>query len=57
MNELKSRIEEAYDLKDKSELPSYEKDVHQCIDGLDSGNFRICEKISDGWVVHQWLKK
>ena len=27
------------------------------IEGLDSGKYRVAEKIAGEWVTHQWLKK
>ena len=27
------------------------------IEGLDSGKYRVAEKIDGEWVTHQWLKK
>ena len=27
------------------------------IEGLDSGKYRVAEKIDSEWVTHQWLKK
>ncbi|MGB8600839.1 MAG: 2,3,4,5-tetrahydropyridine-2,6-dicarboxylate N-succinyltransferase [Rhizomicrobium sp.] len=31
--------------------------VEAALDGLDSGHYRIAEKIDGSWIVHQWLKK
>ncbi len=31
--------------------------VNEAINGLDSGKFRVAEKIHGQWIVHQWLKK
>jgi 2,3,4,5-tetrahydropyridine-2,6-dicarboxylate N-succinyltransferase len=31
--------------------------VEAALDGLDSGTFRVAEKIGGTWVVNQWLKK
>jgi 2,3,4,5-tetrahydropyridine-2-carboxylate N-succinyltransferase len=31
--------------------------VERVLDGLDSGQFRVAEKIGNEWRVHQWLKK
>jgi 2,3,4,5-tetrahydropyridine-2-carboxylate N-succinyltransferase len=31
--------------------------VELALDGLDSGTYRVAEKVDDDWVVHQWLKK
>ena len=31
--------------------------VEAALEGLDSGKFRVAEKLGKDWVVHQWLKK
>lgn len=31
--------------------------VHQALDGLDMGKYRVAEKIDGAWRTHQWLKK
>jgi 2,3,4,5-tetrahydropyridine-2-carboxylate N-succinyltransferase len=31
--------------------------VELALDGLDSGTYRVAEKVDGDWVVHQWLKK
>jgi 2,3,4,5-tetrahydropyridine-2-carboxylate N-succinyltransferase len=31
--------------------------VEAALEGLDSGRFRVAEKIDGKWVTHQWLKK
>ncbi|MCB0386127.1 MAG: 2,3,4,5-tetrahydropyridine-2,6-dicarboxylate N-succinyltransferase, partial [Bdellovibrionales bacterium] len=31
--------------------------IDAAIKGLDSGKYRVCEKIGEDWVVHQWLKE
>ena len=31
--------------------------IEYVINGLDSGQYRVCEKSGDDWVVNQWLKK
>jgi 2,3,4,5-tetrahydropyridine-2-carboxylate N-succinyltransferase len=31
--------------------------VEAALDGLDSGRFRVAEKVDGSWRVHQWLKK
>ena len=41
--------------------PATKGEIRQAVDGaiaaLDSGEARIAEPASDGWTVHQWLKK
>jgi len=31
--------------------------IKAALDGLDSGRYRVAEKIGGGWYTHQWLKK
>lgn len=31
--------------------------IEECINGLDTGQFRVAEKKGEQWVVNQWLKK
>ncbi|MEO0868899.1 MAG: 2,3,4,5-tetrahydropyridine-2,6-dicarboxylate N-succinyltransferase [Cyanobacteria bacterium J06642_11] len=31
--------------------------IEYVVNGLDSGEYRVCEKSGDDWVVNQWLKK
>ena len=31
--------------------------VELALDGLDSGTYRVAEKVDGEWIVHQWLKK
>jgi 2,3,4,5-tetrahydropyridine-2-carboxylate N-succinyltransferase len=41
-----------------SSAPAHLRDaVENALDGLDSGQLRVAEKIDGVWVVHQWLKK
>lgn len=30
--------------------------VEQCLDGLETGHFRVAEPVADGWQVNEWLK-
>ena len=31
--------------------------IEYALNGLDSGQYRVAEKLQNDWVVHQWLKK
>ena len=31
--------------------------IEEVIEGLDSGKYRVAEKIDGEWITHQWLKK
>jgi len=57
---LKCSIENAWDKRNDlspSTQGQIRNTVKTAIDGLDSGEFRVAEKIDGDWVVHQWLKK
>ena len=56
---LKEFIENAFDNKvfckeNSSELLDV---IHQILSHLTSGDLRVCEKTSTGWIMHQWIKK
>jgi len=61
MTELQQIIEQAFERR--AEItptnvdPVVKQAVLQALDLLDSGQARVAEKGSEGWVVNQWLKK
>ena len=59
-SDLQSVIERAWDARD-TVGPTSKGEVRHAVDAaiaaLDSGEARIAERTSDGWTVHQWLKK
>lgn len=58
MESLRSLIDWAWDNKEQALSDEKVKAaISDSIEGLDAGVFRICEKESGKWVVHQWLKK
>ncbi|SFC21343.1 2,3,4,5-tetrahydropyridine-2,6-dicarboxylate N-succinyltransferase [Pseudoalteromonas denitrificans] len=61
MSDLKHIIENAWDNRDNITPATVKTDIKNAILTalalLDSGKARVAEKISDEWVVHQWLKK
>jgi 2,3,4,5-tetrahydropyridine-2-carboxylate N-succinyltransferase len=58
MDNIKSLIDWAWENKEKAEYDIKVKHaVDEAINGLDSGLFRVCEKLNGQWIVHQWLKK
>ena len=60
MSDLRSTIETAWDSRDTLGVTSkgVERDaVETVLDGLDSGDLRVAEKIDGAWQVHEWLKK
>jgi 2,3,4,5-tetrahydropyridine-2,6-dicarboxylate N-succinyltransferase len=57
---LQAAIEAAWDARDGLTITTQGEArdaVEAAIEGLDSGSFRIAEKIEGAWQVHQWLKK
>ena len=57
---LRATIEAAFDSRDGIG-PDTRGEVRDAVDAalerLDRGELRVAENASDGWVVHQWLKK
>ena len=49
-NDLSNSI----DVSDNTELL---KAVNYTLNDLDKGKIRVAEKINDGWVVNDWIKK
>lgn len=61
MSSLQTIIEQAFEerhslspLNAPSELLAAVEEIRSC---LDSGQYRVAEKINNEWVVHQWIKK
>ena len=58
--DLQRTIEGAWDTRDQvtpQTKGAVREAVETALDGLDKGAFRVAEKTSGDWVVHQWLKK
>jgi len=59
--DLKTTIKQAWE--GRAELAPGRADadlrraVDECLNGLESGVFRVAEPAEDGWVVNQWLKQ
>jgi len=59
-NQLATIINAAWDARDSisSATQGEVRDaVQTALAGLDDGSFRVAEKLSGSWQVHQWLKK
>jgi 2,3,4,5-tetrahydropyridine-2,6-dicarboxylate N-succinyltransferase len=58
---LESLIDEAFERRAEispGKVPAdLSKALEEIVDGLNSGTFRVAEKIDGTWVTHQWLKK
>lgn len=61
MNALQTVIESAFEqrqtLSIDSATPELTAAVNEVLSCLDSGQYRVAEKINNEWIVHQWLKK
>ncbi|MDG6896349.1 2,3,4,5-tetrahydropyridine-2,6-dicarboxylate N-succinyltransferase [Volucribacter amazonae] len=61
MSNLQQIIETAFEkraeITPKTVDAELKSAINEVIAGLDSGKYRVAEKINGEWVVHQWLKK
>ena len=61
MQDAERIIEDAFEQRGRLDLANADPELRQAIDTaiglLDTGEARVAEKTTDGWVVNQWLKK
>ncbi|KAE9527657.1 2,3,4,5-tetrahydropyridine-2,6-dicarboxylate N-succinyltransferase [Testudinibacter aquarius] len=61
MSDLQTIIENAFEkraeITPKTVDATTKAAIEEVIAGLDSGKWRVAEKINGDWVTHQWLKK
>lgn len=61
MHTLQVTIEEAFEqrqtLSMSTATPELIAAVNEVLSCLDSGQYRVAEKINGEWIVHQWMKK
>lgn len=61
MHTLQTIIEQAFEqrqtLSMSTATPELLAAVNEVLSCLDSGQYRVAEKINEDWVVHQWIKK
>ena len=59
MLKIKEDIENFWENKDSINFSDEElkKTILSVLESLDSGKIRICEKINNSWVTHEWIKK
>lgn len=57
MEELKSRIESAWDNRDLLKDESYQSSIREVIELLDKGKVRVAAPSGEGWLVNDWVKK
>lgn len=59
-NELKTRIEQAWDNRELLHDESYRQTIRQVIDLVDRGELRTAQPVAEGseeWQVNEWVKK
>ncbi len=57
MEQLKAKIEEAWENRDLLKDTDTIKAIRQVVDLLDKGELRVAEPTADGWQVNEWVKK
>lgn len=57
MNELRKKIENAWDNRELLKTPETQEAIREVIDLLDQGKLRCAEPTSDGWQINEWVKK
>ncbi|MFJ1267030.1 2,3,4,5-tetrahydropyridine-2,6-dicarboxylate N-succinyltransferase [Legionella lytica] len=61
MHTLQTIIEQAFEERQTLSMSTASAElitaVNEVLSCLDSGQYRVAEKINDDWVVHQWIKK
>lgn len=58
MDNIHSLIDWAWENQEKALYDSKVKNaIEDAVEGLDSGTYRVCEKVDGSWKTHQWLKK
>ena len=57
MEELKQKIEQAWDNRELLKETDYQAAVREVVDLIDKGELRTAEPTSDGWQVNEWVKK
>lgn len=61
MNSLQTLIEQAFEQRQSLSIdtatPELIAAINEVLSCLDSGQYRVAEKINENWVVHQWIKK
>lgn len=57
MNELRDRIESAWEDRSQLNDPAVINAIEQVIDLIDRGELRCAEPTNNGWQVNEWVKK
>lgn len=57
MQEIRTKIEAAWEDRSLLQQPEYQAAVRGLVDLLDKGEVRVAEPTVDGWQVNDWIKK
>ena len=57
MEEIRKKVEEAWEDRALLNEPNYQEAVRSLIHLLDEGNVRVAEPGDQGWIVNDWVKK
>ena len=57
MQQLKAKIEEAWNNRDLLKDTDTIDSIRKVVDLLDKGELRVAEPSADGWQVNEWIKK
>ena len=57
MDQLKSKIEEAWENRDLLKITETTDAIRKVVDLLDKGELRVAEPTKEGWQVNEWVKK
>ncbi len=57
MDQLKAKIEEAWENRDLLSNKETIDAIRKVVDLLDKGELRVAEPTADGWQVNEWVKK
>jgi len=57
MKDIREIIESAWENRDLLKEEKTINTIRKVVDLLDKGELRVAEPITDGWQVHEWVKK
>lgn len=56
--QIKEQVQGAFaHISDSSKLEAVRSHVENTIEGLNTGQLRVCEKEGDQWITHEWIKQ
>jgi 2,3,4,5-tetrahydropyridine-2-carboxylate N-succinyltransferase len=57
MDELRAKIEKAWENRELLKDPGTQAAIRRVIEHLDEGELRCAEPVLDGWQINEWIKK